>query len=132
MISPASKNLNILVVDDEASSTISVAYVLRHCGHAVDTVEDGGKALARLKENALHYHIVITDHAMLEVSGLELMMELRATGFRGKIMVLSANMTQELRDSYQAHGGADYFIAKPFDLAELRKTVEELGAKVDY
>ena len=100
-------------------------------GHTVDTVGDGGEALGRLKENPLRYHILITDHAMLQVSGLELLAEIRATDFRGKILILSANLTLDLMDSYQALG-ADRFIAKPFDLADLRKTVAELGAKVDY
>lgn len=124
------KSLNILVVDDEKSTVISVAFVLRHCGHAVDTVSDGGEALNRLKANAQRYDVLITDHAMLQVSGLELVSELRATNFRGKIVVLSANLTQELEESYKALG-ADHFIAKPFDLADLRKTVDYLGSQVD-
>lgn len=125
------KNLNILVVDDEEASAISVAFVLRHGGHAVDTAGNGNEALIRLKEKALHYHILITDHAMPEVSGLQLMMQLRATGFRGKTVVLSAFLTRDLRESYQALG-ADCLISKPFDLADLRKAVENLGAAVDY
>lgn len=125
------KNLNILVVDDEESSVISVAFVLRHGGHTVDTAGNGNEALARLKEKALQYHILITDHAMPEVSGLQLMGRLRATGFRGKTVVLSAFLTRDLRESYQALG-ADCLISKPFDLADLRKAVENLGAAVDY
>jgi CheY-like chemotaxis protein len=131
MVSPTFKNLNILVVDDEKSTVISVAFVLRHCGHAVDTVSDGGEALARLKEKAMHYHILITDHAMLQVSGLELVAALRTTGFRGKIVVLSAFLTRELRESYTTLG-VDRFIAKPFDLADLRKAVDELGGGEDH
>jgi CheY-like chemotaxis protein len=53
MASSARRNLNILVVDDENSSMISVAFVLRRGGHAVDT--------------ALRYHIIITDHAMPDI-----------------------------------------------------------------
>ena len=131
MVLPAFKNLNILVVDDEKSTVISVAFVLRHCGHTVDTVSDGGEALSRLKENALHYHILITDHAMRNVSGLELVAEVRTIDFRGKILVLSAFLTQELKEAYAALG-ANCFIAKPFDLVELRKTVDMLGAEVKH
>lgn len=131
MTSLAARNLNILIVDDEQSSVISVAFVLRHSGHAVDTASDGKEALSRLKEKAPHYHILITDHAMPQVSGLELMGQLRATGFRGKTLVLSAFLTRELKESYQALG-ADCFISKPFDLADLRKAVDKLGSAVDY
>ena len=125
MAVPALNN-HVLLADDEKSTVISVAFVLRHCGYEVDTVSDGGEALLRLKNDAKHYQILITDHAMLRVSGLELVAELRATDFRGKIVVLSANLTQELMDSYRSLG-ADCFIAKPFDLADLRKAVEDLG-----
>ncbi|HWB60765.1 MAG TPA: hypothetical protein VG733_14815, partial [Chthoniobacteraceae bacterium] len=61
MTSAAPKTLNILVVDDEESSVISVAFVLRRGGHKVDTLADGHEALSHLKEKAPHYHIVITD-----------------------------------------------------------------------
>jgi len=128
---PASGKLNILVADDEQSSVISVAVVLRQGGHTVDSVADGAEALARLAEKPRHYHIVITDHFMLQVSGLELMAQLRATGFCGKIVVLSANLDNELMASYRALG-ADSFIRKPFALAELREAVEHLGTMMDY
>jgi len=118
--------MNILVVDDETSTIISVAFVLRHCGYTVDSVEDGEDALCRLKENLERYHILITDHAMMKVSGLQLVEQLRTTEFRGKIVVLSSHLTRDLRDSYEALG-ADRFISKPFDLIELRQTIEDLG-----
>ena len=131
MKSPSRRNLNILIVDDEEATVISVAYVLRHGGHAVDTAGDGRQALSLLKESAVRYHIVITDHAMPQVSGLELMAELRGAGFRGKTVILSGVLTRQLRESYTTLG-ADWIIAKPFEIAELRRAVEDLGAAVEY
>jgi len=121
------KILNILVVDDEPSTVISVAAVLKRCGHIVEGVPDGEDALTRLSENLHRYHIVITDHAMEKVTGLELLTALRATAFRGKVVVLSAYLTYDLKLSYHALG-VDRLIPKPFELAELRTAVEELGA----
>ena len=131
MTSPAPRSLNILVVDDEESSAISVAYVLRHASHAVDIAKDGPEAIRRLSENTRRYHIVTTDHAMLEVTGLDLVSRLRATGFSGKILVLSANVTPDLSITFLKLG-ADYIISKPFELAEMRKAVEHLGSGVEY
>jgi two-component system, chemotaxis family, chemotaxis protein CheY len=120
-------NMNILVADDEKATIISVSFVLRHCGHTVDAVTDGGEALLRVKEDSDRYQILITDHTMMNVSGLELVAELRALDYRGKIVVLSGHLTQELTEAYRALG-ADRLIPKPFDLADLRKAVEDLGA----
>jgi DNA-binding response OmpR family regulator len=120
------KNLNILVVDDEPSTVVSVAVVLKARGHVVDGVADGEDALIRLKNDLHRYQIIITDHSMEKVSGLELLTALRATAFRGKVMVLSAHLTYDLKLSYHSLG-VDRLISKPFDLAELREAVEELG-----
>lgn len=127
MTNTSIRNLNILVVDDESSTIISVAFVLKHCGHTVDSVQDGEDALLKLKEDLERYHILITDHAMMKTSGLQLMEQLRTIDFRGKVVVLSSNLTRDLKDSYTALG-ADRFISKPFDLIELRQTIEDLGA----
>ena len=127
MTSSAFKGLNILVVDDEPSTVVSVAVVLQAHGHTVDGVADGEDALSRLKGDLHRYQIIITDHAMEKVSGLELLTALRATAFRGKVMVLSAHLTYDLKLSYHSLG-VDRLIAKPFDLAELREAVDELGA----
>jgi len=121
------KGLNILVVDDEPSTVVSVAVVLKAHGHSVDGVPDGEDALVRLKDDLHRYQIIITDHAMEKVSGLELLTALRTTAFRGKVMVLSAHLTYDLKLSYHSLG-VDRLISKPFDLAELREAVNELGA----
>lgn len=131
MIQPLFHNLNILVVDDEVSTIISVAFVLRHCGHTVDTASDGEEALSKLKDNVCQYQIIITDHLMMNVSGPELVEQLRVIRYPGKIVVLSSNLTRDVKDLYTKLG-ADRLIGKPFDLSELRQTVQELGACLHY
>jgi len=121
------KSLNILVVDDEPSTVISIAVVLKAQGHIVDGVPDGEDAISRLKEDIHRYHIIITDHAMRKVSGLEMLRAVRTTPFRGKVMVLSAHLSYDLKLSYHSLG-VDRLISKPFELTELRVAVEELGA----
>lgn len=115
---------HILVADDEKATLISVAFVLRHCGYHVETVTNGGEALHRLKTDGTKYRILITDHSMRPISGLELVAELKALDYRGKIVVLSSHLTGDLRESYQSLG-AHCFINKPFDLADLRKAVQD-------
>jgi|ERR1700677_2696836 len=124
------KHFNILVADDEKPVTTSVSFVLKRVGHTVDVVFDGVDALARIGENPAHYHILITDHLMLKMSGLELLVKLRKTPFKGKVIVLSGNLTAQLEEEY-AKLGANKFIHKPFEIAELREAVEELGLSIE-
>jgi len=119
--------MTILLADDETSTTEPVSFVLRRSGHDVDVVHDGEDALSMLKKNPDRYQVLVTDHLMRKISGLELVGQLRKTNFHGKIVVLSAFLTGELEASYRRFG-ADKFISKPFDLADLRNAVAEIGA----
>jgi DNA-binding response OmpR family regulator len=64
---------------------------------------------------------------MPHVSGVELVRELRERSFRGKIMVLSAHLTAEIREAY-AQMNVDVILDKPFDIYELRKALDLLVA----
>ena len=120
-----SGGLNILVVDDELPITESIRVILQNAGHSVDVVYDGEDALARLTELPDHYHILITDHMMKRVSGLEFLVELPVNVFKGRIIVLSGYLTPELDAKYRALG-VDRIMRKPFNADELCQAVEEL------
>ena len=62
---------------------------------------------------------------MPHLSGLELVRRLRADNFRGKIVVLSAFLTDENRRAY-AELNVDRMLAKPFDVRELRAAIDSL------
>ncbi len=131
VITVTMKNLHILVADDEKSVTTSVAFVLKRAGHTADVVHDGDEALDRITKQPGHYHILITDHVMVKMSGLELLAQLRKANYHGKIIVLSGNLTAQLEEEYRGLG-AEKIIHKPFELFELRKAVEELGAAPEH
>lgn len=114
--------MNILVADDETSTTTTISFVLKHAGHRVDVVHDGKEALEVLQKFPDEYQILITDHQMQTLSGLDLVEKLHQTKFRGRILVLSAYLTKALEASYQKHG-VKQFINKPFDLEEIRNAV---------
>lgn len=120
--------MNILLADDETSTTEPVSFVLRRSGHDVDVVHDGEDALSALKKNPERYQVLVTDHQMHKVSGLELVGQFRKANFHGRIVVLSAFLTGELEASYRKCG-ADKFISKPFDLADLRNAVAEVASE---
>jgi DNA-binding response OmpR family regulator len=71
--------------------------------------------------------VIITDNDMPHLSGVELVRELRKRSFRGKIMVLSAHLTAEIREAY-VRMNVDVILDKPFSIDELRKTLDLLMA----
>ncbi len=118
--------LRILTVEDETAVARLLALVL--CGPKCKVVaaSGGAEALAKIAAAVQPFDIVITDHKMPRMTGLELVRKLRAQNFPGKIVVLSAFLDAENTRSYQALG-VDLLLAKPFDLDELRHAIEILA-----
>jgi DNA-binding response OmpR family regulator len=117
--------LNILAVEDETAVAQLLALVLGGPNCKVATASNGEKALAKIAAAKNPFDLVITDHLMPRVSGLELVRQLRGKNFRGKIVVLSAHLGEDNVTAYQLLG-VDMMISKPFDVEELRHTIEVL------
>jgi CheY-like chemotaxis protein len=116
--------LNILAVDDEISVAKSLKFVLSGPGRTLSTAGNGEEALARIAEPP-PVDVLITDNNMPRLSGLELVRRLRAVGFPGRIVVLSAHLTAENRRAYDELK-VDRMLAKPFDVQELRDAIKAL------
>lgn len=86
------------------------------------SVEDALTALAKLDERSEPYDAIIVDQKLPNLSGLELVGFIRERGIPGKIIVLSAQITTELRDAYKRMN-VDAIVLKPFDVEELRSAV---------
>ncbi len=106
----------VLLVDDDPEICQFLAVLLELEGFAPVSATRAEEALALVARQPPA--AVLVDVAMPEVDGLELCRLLRAGGLAAPILVVSARPGQELfRRSAQA--GADEFIRKPFDNAEL-------------
>jgi two-component system response regulator TctD len=121
--------LNILLAEDERSVAFSIAFALKSDGHKVQVVADGGQALASISVEPDTFDLLITDHSMPGMSGLELVQRLRQESFRGKIMVLSAVLSSENRAAYEALA-VDAMVSKPFDVHHLRATIMQLANEI--
>jgi DNA-binding response OmpR family regulator len=105
----------ILVVDDEKSITEFIALGLRHEGYEVATAPDGRAGLRAVDE--FKPHMVILDLMMPRLDGWELCRAIAGDRRRG-ILILSAR--DETADRIQGlELGADDYLVKPFDFAEL-------------
>src|SRR5205823_4295553 len=107
--------LNILIAEDERSVAFSIFFALKPDGHRIEMVSDGEEALTKLIAEPDAFDLLITDNNMPRMTGIELVRRLRATPFRGNVLVLSAHLSAENRAAYTALG-VDGMIPKPFDL----------------
>lgn len=119
--------LKILAVDDEPSIGTSMHFIFERPRYEVTSACDANDALAQLSADPAPFDVIITDNNMPLVSGVELVRELRERSYRGKIMVLSAHLTTEIREAY-AQMNVDVILDKPFDIHELRATLDLLVA----
>ena len=118
--------LNILLAEDERSVAFSIVFALKCDGHKVQVVADGAQAVASVSVEPDAFDLLITDHSMPGMTGIELVQRLRQESFRGKIMVLSAHLSAENRAAYDALA-VDAMVSKPFDVHELRATITRLA-----
>ena len=120
--------LQILTVEDEPAVTQLLALILGGPAAKVTSASDGWMALMKIGAAAEPFDVIITDHNMRRVSGLELVRRLRMREFAGKIIVLSAHLTDENIRAYEDLK-VDMFLAKPFDIEELQLAMNLLTKK---
>jgi DNA-binding response OmpR family regulator len=118
--------VRILAVEDEKAVAQFLALLLGGAHCKVLTACDGLDALGKISAATQPFDIVITDHKMPRRTGLELVTELRARHFGGKIAVLSAHLDAPTARAYQELH-VDLMLSKPFDIDELRHAVDVLA-----
>lgn len=108
--------MRILVAEDEQQLSHVLSSAMTESGYQVDIANNGQEAVEQAKENA--YDVIILDIMMPVKSGLEALKEIRATGNRTYIMMLTA-MGEEDDKVTGLDAGADDYLTKPFSLKEL-------------
>ncbi len=123
--------LRILAVEDEKAVAQILAVVLGGPMAKVTRASDGWEALIKVGATPQPFDVIITDHRMPRMGGLEFVRSLRTRNFGGKILVLSAHLSDEDIRAYEELG-VDMMMSKPFDFAEIQNAVAVLtkGASV--
>jgi CheY-like chemotaxis protein len=119
--------LKILVVDDNPLIRCCMSFIFAASHYEVISARDGNDALARLDANPDGYDVIIVDQKMPQLSGVELVREIRKKGIRAKIMVLSAHLSPEIREAYEQLN-VPVILDKPFNIQDLRLVVDRLAA----
>ena len=108
--------MRVLLVEDDPMIGAAVAAALKDASHAADWVQDGVAALTTLQDQ--HYDLVLLDLGLPGKDGTEVLASLRAAGNPVPLLILTAR--DSLDDRLQGlDGGADDYIVKPFEMAEL-------------
>lgn len=113
------RSLRVLYADDMRELRQLLEIVLGRDGHRVDSVADGQVALDVLTQDLSAYDVVITDHHMPSLNGLELVGRLRALRYPGKIIVFSSELSTEVDAGYRRHK-VDHILPKPIFPSDLR------------
>jgi len=118
---------SILLVEDELSLRTTLGDRLRGEGYIVDTAVDGHEAFEKITN--LPFDLVILDLMLPSKSGLDVCREIRQAGMATPILILTAR-TETIDKVVGLKLGADDYVTKPFESAELIARVEVLLRRV--
>lgn len=119
--------MNILLAEDEPRVATFIKKGLLEEGHMVDVATDGVEALSLAHVGS--YDVIVLDVMLPGKNGFQVTAELRATGHSTPILMLTAKDSSE--DIVRGLDvGADDYLTKPFDFAELLARVRAVGRRV--
>jgi CheY-like chemotaxis protein len=124
---PLNPALKILAVDDNPSIRSSMHFIFTGPRYEVTDVENADAALVKLDGHSDPYDVIIVDQKMPHVTGAELVQEIRKRNIAGKIMVLSAHLSAEIRNIYEQMD-VKVMLEKPFNIDDLRSALDHLAA----
>ncbi|WP_210503477.1 response regulator [Nocardioides xinjiangensis] len=105
-----------LVADDDEDIRFFISYVLERAGHEVAVTGDGAEALARAAGE--EFDLVVLDHHMPRMTGLEVAAQLRVLRPAARVLLMSGDL--------DVGEQCPYFLPKPFDRKELTAAVTRL------
>jgi two-component system, cell cycle response regulator CtrA len=115
--------MRVLLVEDDPTTQASVRMMLESASMVVDATDLGedGLEIGKLYE----YDIIILDLMLPDMDGLEVLRRLRDSRIRTPVLILSG-LTESETKVKGLGGGADDYLTKPFDKAELLARVQAI------
>lgn len=116
------RRVRILHAEDDHVTARLVASFITANGHHIETVANGREALAKVIARPGFYDVVIADHLMPELTGLECVRMLRELGYPGRIIVFASPVSPEVEKQFLAVGVSRILHKSP-DLTLLHEAI---------
>ncbi|MDH3457350.1 MAG: response regulator transcription factor [Gemmatimonadota bacterium] len=121
--------MQILLVEDDSNLRAFLRKAFREEGYAVDQASTGNEGLAAALETK--YDCIVLDLMLPGMDGFTIVRELRERSVHTPVLMLTAR--GELTDKVRGlEGGADDYLTKPFDLAELLARLQALVRRAQF
>lgn len=121
--------MRIVLVEDNSGLAKGIAYRMQDAGHAVDIVPDGLQADDFLRNGG--GDLVILDINLPGLDGLSILRNMRGRGDDRPVILLTARSGTDERVR-GLDSGADDYLVKPFEMAELEARVRALSRRKDH
>ena len=115
------KRARILIVDDERSIRELLEIFLKKEGFAVTAASNAAEGLAQVKTS--EFDLVISDIKMADMTGIDLLRELRNSNFNGQFILLTAFASAETAIQALKMGAFDYILKTENFMEELKLVV---------
>ena len=108
--------MKVFIVEDERALADALEHIVRRAGYAADAVYNGTDALAQAVEG--DYDVIVLDVMLPDMDGFQIVTRLRPRGNPTPVLMLTARA--DVSDKVTGlNAGADDYMTKPFDNAEL-------------
>jgi len=114
--------MKVLLIEDDVKLLHNIKTGLKNQGFRVDTATDGEEGLYLAQNNK--YDVLIVDWMLPKLSGLDMIKELKKSGVRTPVLILTAK--GDIEDKVEGLKVADDYLTKPFDFAELTARLNAL------
>jgi DNA-binding response OmpR family regulator len=113
--------MKILIIEDEPSLLTAITHYLKHEGYIIETASDYTKATTKIADYT--YDCILVDIGLPNGNGLDIVRQLKQTKSNVGIIIISAK--NAIDDKITGLDlGADDYLPKPFDLAELNARIK--------
>ncbi|HFQ9028206.1 TPA: response regulator transcription factor [Streptococcus agalactiae] len=120
--------MRVLIAEDEEQMSRVLSTAISHQGYVVDVAYDGQTAIDLANQNA--YDVMVMDVMMPVKTGVETVKEIRQSGNKSHIIMLTA--MAEIDDRVTGlDAGADDYLTKPFSLKELLARLRSMSRRLE-
>jgi PAS domain S-box-containing protein len=112
----------VAVIDDEQAIATTMESILTNLGYRVTAFTNGVTALKEIKANSHDFDLVITDHSMPSITGVEIARELNQAGLKIPVILTSGYLDKHMEVAAQS-AGISAMIIKPVNTYQLAEAI---------